>query len=237
MDKVFDTVVKNACVVPPNKTSVDCLDIAIKDGKIARLAPDIQAVEAKQIFDAKSRLAFPGCVDAHMHSGIYSPLAEDAVTESKAAAKGGVTSSLNYFRTGQYYLNSGGPYREFFPEVLKQSEGQVLGRLRLPPRADRAGAHRRDPGAGPRPRRHVVQDLHVLRRHGLHGASIAAERVPDDRPGRALRLRALRVRHARRRRRAREQFPELAAQISLSLHCETAEIMTAYTKLVEAKAS
>ena len=32
---------------------------------------------------------------------------------------------------------------------------------------------------------------------------------------------------------ARERFPDKAAQISLSLHCETAEIMTAYTKLVE----
>src|SRR5690606_21087075 len=32
---------------------------------------------------------------------------------------------------------------------------------------------------------------------------------------------------------AREQFPELAPHISLSLHCETAEIMSAYTKLVE----
>ena len=32
---------------------------------------------------------------------------------------------------------------------------------------------------------------------------------------------------------AREQMPDKARQISLSLHCETAEIMTAYTKLVE----
>jgi len=32
---------------------------------------------------------------------------------------------------------------------------------------------------------------------------------------------------------AREQMPEIADTISLSLHCETAEIMTAYTKLVE----
>ena len=42
-------------------------------------------------FDGKNQLAFPGCVDAHMHIGIYSPLAEDALTESKAAAMGGVT--------------------------------------------------------------------------------------------------------------------------------------------------
>lgn len=32
---------------------------------------------------------------------------------------------------------------------------------------------------------------------------------------------------------ARQQFPDKAEAISLSLHCETAEIMAAYTKLVE----
>ena len=48
MDKTFDTVIKNARVVRPNKTSVDCLDIAIKDGKIARLEPDIQADQGKK---------------------------------------------------------------------------------------------------------------------------------------------------------------------------------------------
>ena len=124
MDEIFDLVIKNARVVRPNKTSIDCLDIAVKDGKIARLAPAIQAEHAKTIFDAKNLLAFPGCVDAHMHVGIYQPIAQDAVSESKAAAMGGVTSSLNYMRTGQYYLNRGGPYRDFMPEVIKQSDGR-----------------------------------------------------------------------------------------------------------------
>ena len=32
---------------------------------------------------------------------------------------------------------------------------------------------------------------------------------------------------------AREKLPEQAPHISLSLHCETAEIMSAYTKMVE----
>ena len=32
---------------------------------------------------------------------------------------------------------------------------------------------------------------------------------------------------------AMQQYPDKADQISLSLHCETAEIMTAYTKIVE----
>ena len=73
---------------------------------------------------AKNRLAFPGVVDAHMHTGIYGPLEEDALSESRAAAAGGVTCSLNYMRTGQYYLNKGGSYLDFFPEVLSKSEGR-----------------------------------------------------------------------------------------------------------------
>ena len=89
-----------------------------------RLAPDIETAEARAVFDAKNFLAFPGCVDGHMHIGIYQPLALDAVSESKAAAMGGVTSSLNYIRTGQYYLNRGGPYRDFMAEALKQSDGR-----------------------------------------------------------------------------------------------------------------
>src|SRR5690348_11256490 len=110
MDKPFDLVIKNARVVRPNKTAVDRLDIAVKDGAIASLAPEIPPEQGREIFDAKNLLAFPGCVDAHMHVGIYAPLAQDAVSESKAAAMGGVTASLNYMRTGHYYLNRGGPY-------------------------------------------------------------------------------------------------------------------------------
>ena len=83
MDKQFDTIIKNARVVRPNKTSVDCLDIAIKNGKIAQVRPEIQADLGRQVFDAKNRLAFPGCVDAHMHIGIYAPLAQDASSSSR----------------------------------------------------------------------------------------------------------------------------------------------------------
>ena len=39
-------------------------------------------------------------------------------------------------RTGQYYLNKGGPYAEFFPEVLAASEGRSYIDYALPPRAD-----------------------------------------------------------------------------------------------------
>ena len=92
----------------PHGNVVFDADVAVKGRRIAKLAPGIDPARAKAVHDGRGLLAFPGVVDAHMHSGIYSPLAEDAVSESKAAAMGGVTSSLNYFRTGQYYLNRAG---------------------------------------------------------------------------------------------------------------------------------
>jgi len=96
----------------------------VAGGKIARVGRDIAPGDARKVVDGKNLLALPGVVDPHMHTGIYSPLAEDAVSESRAAAQGGVTSSLNYFRTGQYYLNKGGPYADFFPEVLDIANGR-----------------------------------------------------------------------------------------------------------------
>ena len=110
-------------------------DIAIKGGKFAKIAGSIAAKDAKQVHDGKGRLAFPGVVDAHTHAGIYSPMAEDALTESRAAAQGGVTSMLNYFRTGQYYLGAAQGHLSAWQAGVRrrQGPGQAARPLPAPP--------------------------------------------------------------------------------------------------------
>lgn len=228
----FDLLIKNVRVVRPQGNVVFDADIAVRGGRIAKVAPAIDATRAKTVHEGRGRLAFPGVVDAHMHSGIYSPLAEDAVSESKAAAMGGVTSSLNYFRTGQYYLNKGGPYRKFFPEVLKISRDRFYVDY---------GFH-----LAPMDRKHIEEIPMLIAKHGvssfkifmfygshgLHGASDTQRDFlmigDDERYDLAHFEFVMRGVQA-----AREAMPDKARQISLSLHCETAEIMTAYTKIVE----
>jgi allantoinase len=228
----FDLLIKNVRVVRPQGNAVHEADIAISKQRIALVAPGIDVQRAKAVHDGQGQLAFPGVVDAHMHSGIYSPLEEDAVSESKAAAMGGVTSSLNYFRTGQYYLNRGGPYKKFFPDVLKTAKGRF--------HVD-YGFH-----LAPMNTEHINELPMLIEKfgvasfkifmfygsHGLHGASNAqrdflmiGENERYDVAHFEFVMRGL--------QKAREQMPERASQISLSLHCETAEIMTAYTKIVE----
>src|SRR5712692_9683287 len=121
---MLDVLIKRVRVVRPNRPDIERLDLGVRDGRFARVAADIPAGEAREVYDGRDLLAFPGLVDAHTHVGIYAPLAEDAVTERQAAAMGGVTTMLTYFRTGRYYLNRGGPYAEFFPAVLAASAGR-----------------------------------------------------------------------------------------------------------------
>src|SRR5262245_23079749 len=107
----LDLVIKQIRVVRPNRPPSEpapLLDLGIKDGRFTRIARDISAADAREVFDGRGWLGFPGVVDAHTHVGIYAPLGDDAVTESKAAAMGGVTTMLSYLRTGQYYLDRGG---------------------------------------------------------------------------------------------------------------------------------
>lgn len=228
----LDLIIRNARVVRPGDPDIRRQDIGILDGRVARLG-DIPASDAADVFDADGLLAFPGAVDAHQHWGIYGPLEDDTESESRASAQGGVTTGLTYMRTGQYYLNKSGPYADIFPEVLARSQGRSYIDY---------GFH-----LAPMMRQHIEEIPALIDNfgvtsfkifmfyggHGLHGASADQAKFlmtpPDERYDLAhfeFIMRAIQA--------ARQARPELADLISLSLHCETAEIMTAYTKLVEA---
>ncbi|MDV3347246.1 amidohydrolase family protein [Leptothoe sp. ISB3NOV94-8A] len=227
----LDTLIKHVRVVRPNQSSVELLDLGIKDGKFTQISPEISPEQAKEVIDGQHWLGFPGCVDAHMHIGIYQPLEQDAVEESKAAAMGGVTTSLNYMRTGQYYLNKGGPYRSFFPEVLARSEGNFFVDY---------GYH-----LAPISPHHIDEMSWLLDQgvtsfkifmfyggYGLHGLSDQQSLFlminKEDRYDFAhfeFIMRGL--------TRLRQAHPEVQDSLSLSLHCEVAEILNAYTKLVQ----
>lgn len=145
---------------------------------------------------------------------------------------GGVTTSLNYIRTGQLYLWKGGPYRDFFPEVLARSEGNFWVDY---------GYH-----LAPMTSAHIAEMPELLSRfgvpsfkifmfyggYGLHGPSGSQRDFlmigVEDTYDLAHFEFVMRAVH-----RLQQAFPEQAGTISLSLHCELAEILNAYTRLVE----
>ena len=232
---MIDTIITGATVVRPDRGSADAVDIGITDGQVTHLSAGLAAsAGAAEVFDGSGLIAFPGSVDAHTHMGIYNPLDTDAATESRAAAQGGTTTVLNYIRTGQYYLNRGGPYAEFMPEVLSLMEGRSYVDY---------GFH-----VAPMQSYHIDEIPQLVAEHGvtsfkifmfygshgLHGASDDQASFLMIPPGERYDLAHFEfvMRAIAGIRKAR---PEMADVLSLSMHCETAEIMTAYTKLVQAE--
>ena len=231
-DKAYDLLIRNIRIVRPEQSAVEHGDIGIAGEKIADIGAGLPTQAAKHVTDGKGLLAFPGLVDAHMHTGIYSPLAEDALTESRAAAQGGVTTSLNYIRSGQYYLNRGGPYAELFPEVLRLSEG----RFYVDYGYHLAPMDRQQIGEIPMLiERHGVTSFKIFMfygGYGLHGASGDQHEFLMIDAGERYDLAHFEF-VMRGVKDAMQRYPAVRDAISLSLHCETAEIMTAYTKLVQ----
>jgi allantoinase len=231
--RIFDLLIKNVRVVRPRTPGVQRVDLGIKDGRYARIAPEIAAGEARAVYDARERLGFPGVIDAHTHAGIYAPLAEDALSESRAAVTGGVTTMLNYFRTGQYYLNRGGAYADFFPGVLRISEGRFHCGYAYH-LAPIAASHVDEMEA--LATTHGVPSFKIFMfygGYGLHGTAGGDEQRrflmigPDD---------SYDLAHfefiMRAAARIRDRHPALADYVSVSLHCEMADILNAYTRIV-----
>jgi allantoinase len=229
----LDLVIKNVRVVRPRRPSVDILDLGIRDGRFVRIAPEIPAADAREVHDAGHLLGFPGVVDAHTHVGIYAPLADDAVSESQAAAAGGVTTMLTYLRTGQYYLNRGGAYAEIFPEVLRLSEGRSwvdYGYHLAPIQGSHVGEMEALATV------HGVPSFKIFMFYGGYGLHGATDR---DAQRRFLMLGeedSYDLAHfefvMREAARVGARHPSLAPHVSVSLHCEVADILNAYTRLV-----
>lgn len=72
----LDLLIRQVRVIRPGRaegTNGELLDLGVKDGPFARIAREIPAADAREVFDGRRLLGFPGVVDAHTHVGIYAP--------------------------------------------------------------------------------------------------------------------------------------------------------------------
>jgi len=123
MDRYDLAVIGGTVVVPYGGTFR--ADVGIRDGRIVAIEDEIERQRCDDAVDARGKLVFPGGVDGHFHIGIYRPVSEDAESETRSSLVGGVTTVLSYFRTGSHYLNKSGSYRDIYPEVLRATEGHA----------------------------------------------------------------------------------------------------------------
>ncbi|MGI9410009.1 MAG: amidohydrolase/deacetylase family metallohydrolase [Hyphomicrobiaceae bacterium] len=64
---VHDIIIANGLVIDPAKKRNGRYDIAISDGRIAAIEPDLSTVDANERIDASDHLVIPGMIDTHAH--------------------------------------------------------------------------------------------------------------------------------------------------------------------------
>ena len=126
----YDLLIKNGHLIDAKNKIDDQMDVAIKDGKVAKVAKDIPAGQAKKLIDATGLYVSPGFIDMHTH----------VFVGSKAATFADGFSSLSpddfTFRSGVTTVVDAGTsgWRNFplFKEhVIDQSKTRVLAFLNI----------------------------------------------------------------------------------------------------------
>lgn len=88
---LYDLVIKNGYVVDPGSELEGFFDIAVLDGRIEKIAENIDGNKAEEMVDAEKNCVFPGIIDLHTHmSGEFG-----GKYAHKMVAEVGVTTTLD----------------------------------------------------------------------------------------------------------------------------------------------
>ena len=95
---MYDLIIKGGTVVDPSQNIHGLYDVAVEDGKIARVAPDISGYEAKRVVEVKGKVVIPGLIDLHTH--VYSGVNASGVDPDIGGIRAGVTTMVDAGSSG-----------------------------------------------------------------------------------------------------------------------------------------
>ena len=141
----YSIIIKEGRVMDPKNNIDAVMDIAINDGKIVKLAKNIDPKEGIQVVNAKGLYVTPGLVDIHSHN-FFGTEPDHAYSNGLSALPpDGFT-----FRTGvTTVVDAGGSGWRSFPtfkkNVIDHSQTRVLALLNIVGEGMRGGVYEQDP--------------------------------------------------------------------------------------------
>ena len=112
-----DLLIKGGTVVDPSQNLHALLDVAVKDGKIVQIAPDIPADGSRSVISAKGKIVTPGLIDVHAH--LFEGVGPTGVNADQYCLGRGVTTAVDAGSAG-YFSIAG--FRQY---VIKPSATRV----------------------------------------------------------------------------------------------------------------
>jgi dihydroorotase len=95
---MFDLLLRGGTVVDPSGGLDGVRDIAVQDGVIARIAPDIPAAEASRVLEVAGKIVTPGLIDLHAH--IFEGVNRTGVNPDLGGVYAGVTTIVDAGSSG-----------------------------------------------------------------------------------------------------------------------------------------
>jgi dihydroorotase len=90
---MYDLVLKAGTVLDPSTGLDGVLDVAVQDGQIARIAPEIPAAEAVRTIAVPGKVVTPGLIDLHAH--VFDGFTRNGVHPDLGGVHAGVTTIVD----------------------------------------------------------------------------------------------------------------------------------------------
>ena len=120
---MYDLLLKGGNVIDPAQDLRGALDVAVEDGKIARVAANIPKSEARRVVDIPGKTVTPGLIDLHTH--VFDGVAANGVHPDIAGVHAGVTTVVDAGSSGCATFSA-------FPRhILPRCETEVIPLLHI----------------------------------------------------------------------------------------------------------
>ena len=120
---MYDLLLKGGNVIDPSQDLRGALDVAVEDGKIARVAANIAVTEARRVVDIRGKTVTPGLIDLHTH--VFDGVAANGVHPDIAGVHAGVTTVVDAGSSGCATFSA-------FPRhILPRCETEVIPLLHI----------------------------------------------------------------------------------------------------------